>query len=95
MRQIKNQRAIITVIGEDCVGIVATISSFLAEKNVNIEDISQTIIQDTFTMTMLVNLPPKTITIADLSEMLQRKGNEIGMEIHVHDEAIIKAMHRI
>jgi ACT domain-containing protein len=91
----KKQRAIITVIGKDQIGIVAKVTTLLAEHQINIMDISQRIMDGIFTMTMLVDLEKTPFTVADLSDKLKKIGKEIGQEIHVHDEEIIKAMHRI
>ncbi|MBD3244954.1 MAG: ACT domain-containing protein [Candidatus Moranbacteria bacterium] len=89
------KRAIIAVLGKDKIGTVSKISSFMAKNSINIEEISQTIIKDIFTMIMLLDLEKSDLTIAELSKKLSKIGGEIGHEIHVHDEKIIKAMHRI
>ena len=88
-------RAIITVIGKDKIGIIAQVSTLLAENNVNILDISQTILQDNFTMIMLVDLEAISISFADLNEKLKTKGNTIGIEIRIQREEIFDAMHKI
>jgi ACT domain-containing protein len=93
--QLKQKRGIITVIGKDKIGTVATISNFLAKNEINIEEISQTILEDIFTMTMLVDLSRSNLNIAELSEQLEKVGKKINHEIHVHDEKIFDAMHRI
>ena len=88
-------RAIITVIGKDKIGIIAQVSTLLAENNVNILDISQTILQDNFTMIMLVDLEAISISFSDLNEKLKTKGNTIGIEIRIQREEIFDAMHKI
>ena len=88
-------RAIITVVGEDKVGIIAAVSGLLAEKSVNILDISQTIMQDMFTMIMLIDIGDISSNFAGLSASLEELGNEIGMKIHVMHEDIFNSMHRI
>ncbi len=88
-------RAIITVIGKDKIGIIAQVSTLLAENNVNILDISQTILQDNFTMIMLVDLEAISISFSDLNEKLKAKGNTIGIEIRIQREEIFDAMHKI
>lgn len=88
-------RAIVTVLGKDRVGIVAGVSRVLAESNVNIEDISQTIMQDFFTMIMLVTLDEGEISMAGLQEKLNAVGTELGLQITVQHEDIFRYMHRI
>lgn len=88
-------RAIITVIGKDRVGIIAGVSSILAESNVNILDITQTILQDVFTMIMLVDISKCNIHFHDLSDKLEKKGVELGLKIQIQHEDIFNSMHRI
>lgn len=88
-------RAVITVIGKDKVGIIAAISNILANCNVNILDISQTTMQDVFTMVMLVDITNLCIDFAELSEQLDKKGQEIGLSVRIQHEEIFNSMHRI
>ena len=88
-------KAIITVIGEDKSGIIAGVSGLLAEKKINIEDISQTIMQGFFTMIMLVNIETSTISIEALKGDLDALGEKIGVKIILQHEDIFNAMHRI
>lgn len=88
-------KAIITVIGEDKSGIIAGVSGLLAEKKINIEDISQTIMQGYFTMIMLVNIETSTISIETLKSELDALGDKIGVKIILQHEDIFNAMHRI
>ena len=88
-------KAIITVIGEDKAGIIASVSGLLAEKKINIEDISQTIMQGYFTMIMLVNIETSTTSIEDLKGELDALGNKIGVKIILQHEDIFNAMHKI
>lgn len=88
-------KAIVTVLGKDRVGIVAGVSRVLAENNVNIEDISQTIMQDFFTMMMLVTVDEDVISIANLQEKLNALAGELGLKITVQHEDIFRYMHRI
>lgn len=88
-------RAIVTVIGKDKSGIIAKVSTALAERKVNIEDISQTIVGGNFTMLMLCDLASSTLSLKDLHQELIELGNEIGVSIHVQHEDIFNAMHRI
>lgn len=87
-------KAIVSVIGKDKSGIIAKVSSALAENGVNIEDISQTIVQGNFTMIMLCDLGNK-ISVAALSDVLDKTGNEAGVKIHVQHEDIFNAMHTL
>ena len=88
-------RAIITVVGKDQVGIIAAVCSLLSEKNVNVLDISQTILQDYFTMVMLVDVSKCTIPFAQLAQELADSGKERSLDIRVQREDIFNAMHRI
>ena len=88
-------RAVVTVTGKDNKGIIAKVSGFLAEKKVNIEDISQTILQDFFAMIMLVDLSEATDGIAQLAKDCAELGKEIGMSIYLQHEDIFNAMHSI
>jgi ACT domain-containing protein len=88
-------RGIITVIGKDRVGIIAAVSNILMEANINILDITQTTLQDIFTMIMLVDLSNPNITFDQLSKKLDDKGQEIGLSIRIQREDIFNAMHKI
>ena len=88
-------RAIVTVLGRDRVGIMSLVCSMLARHNVNILDISQTIIQENFTMVMLVDAGGCDIPFAELAALLEREGREQSLDIHTQREDIFNAMHRI
>ncbi len=88
-------RAIITVVGKDRVGIIAGVSNLLADANVNILDISQTILQEYFTMIMLVDLSNMNTTLEELKNKLKQKGDELGVSIKLQHEDVFRAMHRI
>ena len=88
-------RAVITVIGKDKVGIIAAISKILAICGVNILDISQTLMQEIFTMIMLVDLSGNNVDFAQLSEKLEEKGAELGLSVRIQHEDIFNSMHRI
>lgn len=88
-------KAIITVNAADTVGIIAFISAYLAEHNVNILDISQTIMQDYFVMIMLVDFEKSDVAFDELRAKLIGLGEERGVSIHVQREDIFQAMHRI
>lgn len=87
-------KAIVSVIGKDKSGIIAKVSAALAENGVNIEDISQTIVQGNFTMIMVCELGDK-ISVAALSEVLDKTGKETGVTIRVQHEDIFNAMHTL
>ena len=89
------ERVVITVTGKDKVGIVAKISSTLAENNVNILDIRQSIMEDLFTMIMLVDISKSKISFEELVKRLEKVGEEIGVKVIVQHEDIFKYMHRI
>lgn len=86
-------KAVITVIGKDTVGIIAKVSNLLFENNINILDISQTIMQDLFTMIMLVDV--KDVQVGDLQEKLDVISKEMNLSIRVQNEEIFNSMHRI
>jgi ACT domain-containing protein len=95
LKEGKKMRAVITVIGYDRVGLIAGISAVLAESNVNILDISQTTMQDLFTMMMLVDLDGLNIDFSELKDRLESKGKELGVDVRIQREEIFKSMHRI
>ena len=86
-------KAVITVIGKDTVGIIAKVSNLLFQNNINILDISQTIMQDLFTMIMLVDM--KESQVGDLQEKLDVISKEMNLSIRVQNEEIFNSMHRI
>lgn len=88
-------KAIVTVIGKDKPGIIAKVSTNLANNGVNIEDISQTIVQGNFTMLMLCDINESKLSLIEVKNSLVQLGNEIGVSIHVQHEDIFNAMHKI
>ncbi|HHZ17395.1 MAG TPA: ACT domain-containing protein [Peptococcaceae bacterium] len=91
----ESQRVVVTVVGQDQIGIIAAVSGVLAQHQVNILDISQTILQEFFTMIMIVDISLATVSLQELQQLLKEKGQEIGMEIRAQHEDIFKYMHRI
>lgn len=87
--------AIVTVIGQDKVGIIAAVCALLAENNVNILDISQTILQGAFTMVMAVDVGAAKASISELRSLLEKLGEQQGISIRIQREEIFDAMHRI
>ena len=88
-------RAIVTVIGKDRVGIIANVCTLLAESGVNILDISQTVLQDYFTMVMLVDTLGSSLPFDELSKSLKERGTKEALSIRIQREDIFEAMHRI
>lgn len=88
-------RAIVTVIGKDQVGIIARVCALLSEQGINVLDISQTILQEYFTMIMLVDASASKVPFAQLVSLLEAEGKEQGLVIHAQREDIFNAMHRI
>lgn len=89
------KKAIITVIGKDTVGIIAKVCTYLAEENINILDISQTIVQGYFNMMMVVDISNKKKVFGQVAEELEALGLEIGVMIKCQKEEIFDSMHRI
>lgn len=87
--------AIITVVGTDKVGIIAKVTSYLAEQRVNIIDITQTILSGNFVMMMMVNLDGSAISIEDLRLSLTQKAKDLAVEINIMNERVFSAMHRV
>lgn len=86
-------KAVVTVVGKDKVGIIARVSGVLCENEINILDISQTIMQDMFTMIMLVDMGEKMIS--EMSEKLDALARNVGLSIHIQSEELFSSMHRI
>ena len=89
------KKCVITVVGKDTVGIIAKVCTYLAEKQVNILDISQTIVQEFFNMMMIVDLSGTEKPFADISKELTQIGEEIGVDIKCQREEIFEKMHRL
>ena len=88
-------RAIVTVIGKDQVGIIARVCALLSQQGVNVLDISQTILQEYFTIIMLVDTKDAKVPFAQLVKLLEEEGKTQGLAIHAQREDIFNAMHRI
>lgn len=87
-------KAILTVLGKDKVGIVARVSQVLAENDLNILDISQTLMQDNFVMMMMVQVP-KDKDFAVLADKFTNLGKNLGLEINLRNEKLYDAMHQL
>jgi ACT domain-containing protein len=88
-------RAILTIIGSDRVGIIAGIANALADANVNILDISQSVIREYFTMIMMVDVSGSTLSFEALKHALAERGDQLGVKVEIQREEIFQAMHRI
>ena len=88
-------KAIVTVIGEDRVGIIASVCADLAAYNVNVLDISQTVMQGYFTMMMVVDVSAASQPLAELAKQMEDRGREMNLSIRLQREDIFEAMHRV
>lgn len=89
------KRTIITVVGKDAVGIIAKVCTYLAENQINILDISQTIVQGYFNMMMIVDVTEKDRQFTQICDDLGKLGEEIGVNIRCQREEIFEKMHRL
>jgi ACT domain-containing protein len=90
----EKRRAIVSVVGKDQVGIIAKVTGILSDTNINILDISQTTLQDFFTMMMLVDVS-KTENLDGLQKQFDTVSQEMGLKINIQLEEIFQAMHRV
>ena len=88
-------RAIVTVIGKDRVGIIAEVCALLAKNQINVLDISQTILEGNFTMIMVVDTSACDIPFSDLVTTLEKEGTVLDLTVHAQREDLFQAMHRI
>ena len=88
-------KAIVSVFAQDSKGIIAYVTRLLAEKEINILDISQTILQEYFAMIMLVDLSDCGMSFVELSSFLEGRGRERGLDVHIQRQDIFDAMHRV
>lgn len=91
----KMEKAVITVIGKDMVGILAKVSNLCAEKDVNVLEVTQSILQDMFVMVMLVDITRAAEGVGGLADAFETLGQENHLKIHVMHEDIFNSMHRI
>ncbi|MDE6054382.1 MAG: ACT domain-containing protein [Lachnospiraceae bacterium] len=89
------KKTIITVVGKDTVGIIAKVCTYLAENKVNILDISQTIVDDYFNMMMIADMSKVVKSVSEVSDDLDKLGEEIGVIIKCQREEIFNSMHRL
>ncbi len=88
-------KAVITVLGKDTTGIIYRISEILYKTNNNILDLSQTIMEDMFTMIMLVDISKSSNSIDELNQQLKALGEELNLSVRIQHEDIFSSMHRI
>ena len=88
-------KAVVTITGKDRKGIIAKISSYLAEEGANVEDISQTIMGEYFAMIMIVDISQAKEELATLAKECSELGKQIGMAVYMQHEDIFNAMHKI
>ncbi|MCQ2477100.1 MAG: ACT domain-containing protein [Clostridia bacterium] len=88
-------RAVITVVGKDMVGILAKISNECAAHNINVLEVTQSILQDMFAMIMMVEISSSDIPFTQFADTLEKTGDEMNLSIHVMHEDIFNAMHTI
>ena len=88
-------RAIVTVVGKDRVGIIANVCNLLAKYQVNVLDISQTVLQGYFTMIMMVDVSAAQVPFKELAALLEEEGKKRNLSIRAQREDIFNAMHRI
>jgi len=95
MSEQRKNRVIVTVVGPDRVGIIAGVAGVLAENNINILDISQTILQEFLVMIMIADMDKSGIDLSALKDRLAEKGGELGVRIDAQHEDAFRFMHRI
>ena len=88
-------KAFITVIGHDTVGVVAKVAGLCTELNINIEDVTQSILQGMFAMIMLVDVSSCSMDFTAFAEKMKQKGDELGVDVRCTRQEIYDAMHRI
>lgn len=88
-------RAVVSVIGKDMVGILAKVSAECENANMNVIEVSQTLLQDMFAMIMLIDITKGNTTLADFAAYMENVGKQSGLTIHVMHEDIFNSMHKI
>ena len=91
----KTEKAVITVIGKDMVGILAKVANECADKGVNVLEVTQSVLQDLFVMVMLVDITKATAEVSDLADLFDALGERLGLKIHIMHEDTFNSMHRI
>lgn len=88
-------KVVITIVGEDRVGIIAMVSKLLADSNTNILNINQNILDGYFNMVMIADMTNSSMALKELQQLLRGRGEEIGLDIKVQHEDIFRLMHRV
>lgn len=88
-------KAVITVVGKDMVGIVSRVAGTCTTCNINVTEVTQSILQDLFCMIMLADISKANLPFGEFAEMMKKLGEELGLSIHVMHEDIFHSMHRI
>lgn len=88
-------KAVVTVVGKDQVGIIAEVCTHLAKLQINVLDISQTVMEGYFTMMMVVDVSASTLPVAELAKRMEEAGKEMKLSIRLQREDIFDAMHRV
>ncbi|WP_432739638.1 ACT domain-containing protein [Ligilactobacillus agilis] len=88
-------KAILTTVGQDQVGIIAGVSNYLAQKQINILDVSQTIMSGYFTMMMMVKVPSADLDFVQVATELKDLGTKLGVEINIRNADLYQAMHQL
>lgn len=88
-------KAVVAVIGKDTIGILAKISTICADYRANVMDVTQTIMQDMFAMTMLIDISQCTSDYGELADRLKKAGEEMNLQVHVMHEDIFNSMHHV
>lgn len=88
-------KAVITVVGKDMVGILSAVSSVCAKNNINVQDVTQSILQDVFAMIMIVDISKCTIEMKELQEQFHETEEKMGVDIRITRTEVFEAMHRI
>ncbi len=92
---VQSTRIIVSVIGQDKVGIIAGVSAVLAQAQASILDISQTVMEDCFSMIMMVDLEHASVSFAELKRLLAEKAEQLGVRIDAQQEDVFRYMHRL
>ena len=95
MAETSSNRIVITVLGKNRAGIVAAVTRILGEANVDIRDITQSIIEDIFTMTMLADMSASELDFTELQEQLAKAGEQVGVTIQMQREDVFNFMYRL
>ncbi|QWT17957.1 ACT domain-containing protein [Collinsella sp. zg1085] len=95
MAETSSHRVVITVLGKNRAGIVAAVANILGKANVDIRDISQSILDDIFTMTMIADMTDAHLDFADLQDELNHAGEAVGVTIHMQREDVFNFMYRL